>query len=391
MFLTGAMALVTWGVWHTLTQHSHSDPEQGEDVTPKWPREVNSRSKPQDGSSTAGESGRYDAARRDDGVPGGGQNPGLASIDGLAGGNTPSAGTGNAVAGSFDPGPPLPPPKDTVRDSMAPRVGGTSSAGPPTQPKENPAETLESQRLADQFDALIKRVKEAKAAGQLVPAYEELSIWYPQRDKLNLARSELMLNELDGLARDVLYSPKSYPPHRPYMVTTETLAAIAKPLLVPPELLAKINAIQRPDQIRGKELKVVHGPFHAEIRLSKFELTMLVGSKRLYAGRFRIGLGPEGVQPGTFTVVQKQMFPKYYPDPANRQHIIPGGDPHNALGSRLIVFKSAEGLDGAVHGTNDPLSLGKNCKEGGIRLDPQQIEHVYDMLLENESQVIVRE
>ena len=98
---------------------------------------------------------------------------------------------------------------------------------------------------------------------------------------------------------------------------------------MPPELLVKINNIAAPDQIRpGQRLKVVPGPFHAEVRLSKFELTMLMGDKKLYACRFRFGLGKEGpLQPGTYTVVNKKMFPDYYPDPNNLERKIPGGDP----------------------------------------------------------------
>ncbi len=224
-------------------------------------------------------------------------------------------------------------------------------------------------------------------------AYEELSSWHPRLDQLTLARSKELLDELDRLALEVLYSRKSYL-SQPYQVSTETLGVIAKPLGVPPELLMKINGVQRPDQIRGQQLKVVAGPFHAELRRSKFELTLLLGDKRLYAGRFRVGIGPEGAQPGTYRVVRKEMFPVYHPDPNNRNVKVPGNDPRNELGSRLIVFTTGDkpsDLDGAFHGTIDQLSVGKACKQGGIRLLRSDVEDVYDMLVENESQVIVRE
>jgi hypothetical protein len=268
------------------------------------------------------------------------------------------------------------------------------------QPKENPATTaanLEAQRFGDQVDAALNRAKEARKRAEeakdtsgLMPAYEELSPFCLQRDKLSPARDRQMLDELDYLARKVLYSQESYF-SQPYVVTNESLATIAKPLGISPELLIKINDIKRPDEIRGRQIKVVHGPFHAELRRSKFELTLLAGDKRLYAGRFKVGIGPEGAEPGTYKVTQKQMFPIYHPNPKDRSVKIPGNDPRNALGSRLIVFLSAEEKDGAFHGTNDPLSLGKPCKEGGVRLGPREIEDLYDMLIENESQVIVRE
>lgn len=387
MFLTGAMALVTWGVWHTLTQHKHAGPGETEEPSAKWAREAPKHGK-SDGGAGRNDSGRYDS------TPPGSSPPGANPEVSLAGDpftqNRSSPG-GGAKLGTLDPGPPLPGAKEGVRDNLAPRVGGQTPGGP-SQPKEDPsavAANVESQRLADQFDALLKRVKEMKAKGQLVPAYEELSSWYPRQDKLSLANTLLMFKELDELAGEVLYSQRSYL-SKPYAVTNESLAVIARPVSVTPELLGKINGIERPDQISGRNLKMVHGPFHAELRRSKFELTILVGDKRLYAGRFPVGIGPEGAQPGTYKVIQKQMDPVYYPDPANRAVTVPGRDPRNALGSRLIVFKSADG-DGAFHGTIEPQSIGKACKDGGIRLKPKDIEDIYDMLIENESQLIVRE
>jgi hypothetical protein len=403
MFLTGAMALVTWGVWHTLTQHKHphAGPDSDEPAGKRSrdlasrdgsSREGSSRGKPDDGAlrgnGSRADGERYDPSRKGPGSPGAGPEASVASGDPFAQNNVTPASPG-AKIGPFDPGPPLPGGNELTRDNPAPRVGRPAPAPKPAHEEPGAPAKLEALRLGDQFDATMKRVKEAKAAGQFVPAYEELSSWYPKHDKLSLANAKLMFKELDDLAREVLYSQKSYF-SQPYVVSGETLADIAKPLSVPPELLVKINDIKRPDQIRGQQLKVVHGPFYAELRRSTFELTLLVGEKRLYAGRFRVGIGPEGAQPGTYKVVQKEMFPVYYPDPNNRSITIPRGDPRNALGSRLIVFKSAEG-DGAFHGTNDPLSVGKSCKEGGVRLSPKDIEDLYDMLIENESQVIVRE
>jgi LysM repeat protein len=375
------MALVTWGVWHTLTQHSHSHTAQPHDSDPKWSREVSPRGKEEGAADNARSSTSQEIART--------------SID-PAPGNASAAGAGNAVIGAFDPGPPLPAPKEPVREATAPRVGEQTPPAGASQPKEIATAStmsLEAQRLNDQFDTVMKRIKDLIAARQLVPAYEELSSWYPRRDDLTLARSEQMLKELDGLACELVYSPR---PHLspPYSVAGgDTLSRIATPHTVPPELLAKINGVTRPDQIRpGQQLKVVHGPFHAEIRLSKFELTILISNKMLYGGRFRIGLGKEGPhQPGAYTVVKKKMFPEYYPDPKNREHKIPGGDRHNALGTRLIVFVSADGQhDGALHGTIEPTSIGGQCKEGSIRLAQEDIENVYDMLMENESKIIVR-
>ena len=389
-FLTGAMALVTWGVWHTLT-HTRSGPEASDDPPGKWARDSSNRGKSGNGPlrAASSEPTRYEAARNDAAGAGAGQET---NLDSTGRESASAGGPGNAVIGPFDPGPPLPSSKDGVRDGTQPRVG--AQAGP-EQPKEvatASTASLETQRLNDQFDTVMKRLKEQKAAKQLVPAYEELSSWYARRDELTLARSTQLLKELDELALEIIYSPRPHLSPAYVVAPSDTLSRIATPHTVPPELLVKVNGIRRPDEIRpGQQLKVVPGPFHVEVRLSKFELTMLVGNKKLYAGRFRFGLGKEGPhQPGTYTVVKKKMFPEYYPDPNNRERKIPGGDPYNALGTRLIVFVTPDGQhDGALHGTIEPGSIGGPCKEGSIRLTREDIENVYDMLIENESKIIV--
>ncbi|WP_132008725.1 L,D-transpeptidase [Mesobacillus foraminis] len=81
-------------------------------------------------------------------------------------------------------------------------------------------------------------------------------------------------------------------------------------------------------------------------------------------------LTPEGM----FTVTVKAVNPYY------RRKDIPGGDPRNPLGSRWIGF-DADGTDGrtyGIHGTNDPLSIGKYISQGCIRLQNEAAESLYE-------------
>ena len=56
--------------------------------------------------------------------------------------------------------------------------------------------------------------------------------------------------------------------------------------------------------VAGTELKVINGPFHAEVDLTSKTLTLFL--KNLYAGRFPIRVGISGdVRPGQFRVVAK--------------------------------------------------------------------------------------
>lgn len=84
-------------------------------------------------------------------------------------------------------------------------------------------------------------------------------------------------------------------------------------------------------------------------------------------------LTPEGL----FTVKVKAVNPYY------RKKNIPGGDPHNPLGSRWIGF-DARGTDGRIyglHGTNQPYSIGMYVSEGCIRLPQTSLEALYDQVV----------
>lgn len=83
-------------------------------------------------------------------------------------------------------------------------------------------------------------------------------------------------------------------------------------------------------------------------------------------------LTPEGL----FTVTIKAKDPYY------RKKDIKGGDPENPLGTRWIGFDAAE-TDGriyGIHGTNNPLSIGKYVSQGCIRLQNEAVESLFEMI-----------
>ena len=77
----------------------------------------------------------------------------------------------------------------------------------------------------------------------------------------------------------------------------ESLDEIAERYNVPLELLQKINGIDNPEVlVPGTELKVVTGPFRANMDLPGQELTLFLNG--LYAGRFPITIGREPTRGG---------------------------------------------------------------------------------------------
>ena len=78
------------------------------------------------------------------------------------------------------------------------------------------------------------------------------------------------------------------PPH--VVAAGETLQAVAAPLGVPWQLLAKINGVDDPGRlVPGEQLKVLRGPFDAVVSVSRGRLSLQVGGN--YAGSFPVVVG----------------------------------------------------------------------------------------------------
>ncbi len=140
---------------------------------------------------------------------------------------------------------------------------------------------------------------------QLKEALATLSVFYSVPN-VSPSQREDLLGRLDPLAREVIYS-KRHLLEQPYRVARgEKLVDIAAKFDVPWQLLANINGLKNPVTILpGTELKVVRGPFSAQVDLDKKELTLFLND--LYAGRFPIDVGSDPApKTGTFVVQDKQ-------------------------------------------------------------------------------------
>jgi len=184
------------------------------------------------------------------------------------------------------------------------------------------------------------------AAEQPAEALATLSLFYHSPELTEAERSAL-LSRLDPLAAIVIYSRRHLleTPHR--VGPTETLMEVAQRYELPWQLLANINAIEDPVTVLpGTELKVVRGPFRAEVDLTRNELTIFLGE--LYAGRFPIQVGAEPApQEGSFSVIDKQTSQTFYDRDGSP---IPPEDPRNPYGNVWISL----GKQLCIHGSADP-------------------------------------
>ena len=296
-----------------------------------------------------------------------------------------SGGTATVQSPGGYPEQPLTPPGMNPEPMPAPTdVLAQTSTG--TNPTPSP-------EVQTAFDAALLQANQLIAANRLADAHLQLSRWYASRDQLDPQREQTLLDLLDRLAAKVVYSRESHL-DRPHTVQpNETLEAIANQYGVPARLLEKINGIQDPASLRpGMQLKVVRGPFHAEVQLDRYEMTLFLEDGR-YAGRFPIGIGQE-VTPklGEYVVTFKTYDPPYQSYVNGQPYDIPGGDPNNPLGNRLVELGTQPDQDGelAIHGTNNPQTIGTTGGEGCIRLKPQDADDVYDILSLHTSKVVIR-
>jgi lipoprotein-anchoring transpeptidase ErfK/SrfK len=163
--------------------------------------------------------------------------------------------------------------------------------------------------------------------------------------------------------------------------------------------IARINRIPDPRRIRaGQRIKLITGPFHAVIDKSDFRLDLYLGdgAERVYVRSFPVGLGEYNSTPeGRFRIRPKSRLkdPEWV-NPRTGQRYRPS-DPDNPIGEHWIGLVGDEerlaGIVGyGIHGTIEPDSIGRQSSMGCVRLLPEDVEIVWEVLLAPVSTVTIR-
>ena len=195
---------------------------------------------------------------------------------------------------------------------------------------------------------------------------------YFNHDALSSEQHERLLGLLDPLAGKVVYSSEHLilPKHK--VGQRETLAGIAERYQVPWELLQNINAVRNPTAlVPGTELKVVPGPFRAEVDLGHGELAVFLGE--LYAGRFVFASGSDpSPSPGEYVIKEKRRQRDYVGIDGKAW---PATDPENPYGQVWLDL----GQRICIHGS--PLTAtSKELPTGCISLAPRDANDVFAIL-----------
>ena len=213
------------------------------------------------------------------------------------------------------------------------------------------------------------------AAGRWAEALGALSVWYDD-PALGLEESQRLEDLLGQLAGTVIYSQQDLllPPH--VVAAGETLPAIAAPLGVSWQLLAKINGISDPQALQpGEQLKLVRGPFDAVVSLSRRRLSLQLGGN--YAGSFPVTMGRQFLDRvgGSLPVVSVQ---RGGPDAAT----LPGGPAPRAA----VILGDGMAIEAA-----DPAGFaGDAAPQASLVVSPRDLAELLDILGPG-SRVLVRQ
>lgn len=231
------------------------------------------------------------------------------------------------------------------------------------------------------YQIAMSSAKLAIDNNRLVNALEILSPMHSNPSLPEEQRAELH-TWLDALAARVIYSPEHHL-EQPHVVqgNSQTLYDVANHYNIPAQLLQNINAGKVNDArilIPGTELKIVPGPFRAEIDLKRSEITLYLN--KLYAGRFSCTFGAQALIPGEYMIHNKQRDRDYF----GVDRTIAGNDPNNPYGGYWMDL----GNDICIHGspvgsTNDTSAL------GSIGLSSRDASDVFG-ILSKESAVLIR-
>ena len=244
------------------------------------------------------------------------------------------------------------------------------------------ATAIDNSKLANIEQAWVmveKMVDEKKFRGALA-----LLTRYYRNDDLSANQRTKLNDWLDALAGKVIYSSEHHFTTTSYkMKPGETLSDIANRWQVPAQVVYNINRKQignEPNIVAGTELKMINGPFHAEVDMSSQTLTLFL--KNLYAGRFPVKLGISGnPRPGDYNVVAKSVHGHTWRDADGND--FPPESPENGYGPYWI------GMTGSlcIHAVSaDEISGHSGC----VGLSEKDAKDIFGILA-NHSKVKVVE
>ena len=177
--------------------------------------------------------------------------------------------------------------------------------------------------------------------------------------------------------------------------------------------LVRVNNLHDPKGLRiGQRIKIFRTPFHAVVHKADHRLDLYVGSPAPIGGSpgrqvgpdgqeadwvfirsFRVGLGEaNGTPEGQYVVKNGSKLENPIWKNPRTGEVFAGGAPTNPIGKHWLGL---EGVDDntrkftgyGIHGTIDPASIGQNLSMGCVRMMPEDVALVYEVLVDKVSTV----
>lgn len=265
---------------------------------------------------------------------------------------------------------------------------GLAPASPPPQPW--------SSTLASGLDMI--------GQGRLVEGRQVLSrVLLDQGAALSSSDAELIRQKLAEANQSLVFSSRVIPDD-PFSASYtiqqgDLLSRIAPGYKIPYQLIEYINGIDARRIRVGQKIKLVRGPLHVEVVKSAYRMDVFLGddpAQRVYVRSFTVGLGEDNSTPVGTWVVRRggKLANPAWTNPRTGQ-FFDANDPNNPIGEYWIGLEGADdhtrGLAGyGIHGTIDLTSVGRSASMGCVRMQPQDIELVYNMLVEGYSTVTIK-
>jgi len=177
------------------------------------------------------------------------------------------------------------------------------------------------------------------------------------------------------------------------------------------QLIARINKVNPSALKIGQKIKVVRQPLHAIVHKSEYRMDVYAGDPLApgsttqtgpdgqdpswtYIRSFMVGLGESGGTPeGAFVIKPKsKLINPRWVNPRDSKQKFDGGDPKNPIGKHWMGLEGTDEVTRkftsyGIHGTIDPASIGKQMSMGCIRMLPDDVAMVYEMLKDKISTV----
>ncbi len=178
----------------------------------------------------------------------------------------------------------------------------------------------------------------------------------------------------------------------------DTLSGIVKKMGIQVDwrFIQRINNIKSASGIRpGQNLKLVTGPFHAEVDKKSYRINLYLGegANQVFVRSYRVGLGEYNSTPiGAFKVRRNsKLINPTWVNPRTRAFFA-ADDPANPIGERWIGLEGIEertaDLSGlGIHGTIEPETIGTDASMGCVRMHSDDVAEIYEVLAEGTSTV----